>query len=67
METRDEKDVKTVAIARALAIFVLVLGIASVGLYALSRVGVNGHDPGFVVVVAAAALLSVAFLVRHRD
>lgn len=67
METRAEKDAKTLAIVRALAIFVLVLATASFGVYLMSKAGVHITEGAFPVVIAIAALLSVVFLVRNRD
>jgi hypothetical protein len=67
VETRRDKDAKTLAIARALAIFMLVLGLASVGVYVASRLGVGVRDSWVPVAAGVAALLSVRFLVRHRD
>lgn len=67
MQTRREKDAKTLAIARSLGIFVLVLSLAAVGVAVASLMGVHVFDAWVPVVAGVASLLSVRFLVRHRD
>ena len=67
METRNEKDAKTIAIARAVAIFVIVLAAAVGGAFLASLLGVTVTDTWLRVAVAVAALLSVTFLLRRRD
>ena len=67
VQSREEKDAKTIVIARALAIFVLVLGLAVLGIVAASKLGMGASDGVFPVFVGLAALLSVAFVVRRRD
>lgn len=66
MESREDKDAKTIAITRALALFVLVLVATAVLLYIASRLGVRSTDQWVPVAAGVAALLSVTFLVRHR-
>jgi hypothetical protein len=67
METRAGKDAKTLAIARALTIFVLVMIAAGLLVYVASRLGVRSTDAWVPVTAGVAALLSISFLVRHRD
>jgi hypothetical protein len=66
MQSREEKDVKTLTIARALAVLVVVPAVAGVALYVAGRLGVDGLDAGFRVAVGVAALLAVLVLVRDR-
>lgn len=66
MRPQEEKDVTTLVIARTLAIFVVVLGAGVLVMFTASRLGVDGLEPGVVVVAAMAALLSLVYVVRHR-
>jgi|KBSMisStandDraft_5_1062788.scaffolds.fasta_scaffold2033157_2 predicted permease len=67
METRPEKDAKTVLIARALLLFVVVLVGGSVVLWLAGRAGITVHDEWTQPLAAAAALATSAYLLRHRD
>jgi cobalamin biosynthesis protein CobD/CbiB len=67
MQSRAGKDAKTVAIGRALALFVVVLLAAGLAMFLASKAGVHATDAWFRVAVAGAALLAVVSLARHRD
>ena len=66
MRDREQKDLTTLAIARALGIFVVVLAAAGLGVFLASKAGVHATDAWLRVAVAGAALLAVVSLVRHR-
>jgi len=66
MRTPEEKDVTTLVIARTLAIFVVVLAGGALLIFIGSALGLDGLEPGVVVVAGLAALLSLVFVVRHR-
>ena len=66
MRSPAEKDVTTLVIARTLAIFVVVLGVGALLLVVATRSGVPVAGAGTRVVIAAAALLSLVSVVRHR-
>ena len=67
VRTPEEKDITTLVIARTLAIFVVVLTAGGLVLGGLAALGVDGLDPAVVVVAGVAALLSLVFVVRHRN
>ena len=67
MRTPEEKDATTLVIARTIAIFVVVLLAGVLLIVASSALGVDIQTPGLVVVAAVAALLSLVFVVRHRN
>lgn len=67
MRTPEEKDVTTLVIVRTIAIFVVVLGAGALVVFIGSTLGLDGLEPGVTVVAALAALLSLVFVVRHRD
>ena len=67
VETRSEKDAKTLLIVRALLLFVVVLTVAYLGGWLLSRVGLDVPGEWIVPFVAAAALAATVFLRRHDD
>lgn len=67
MPTPQSRDEKTVAIATALAIFVLVLAVGSVLLWATTsalRVSERSSSPLFILLVAASGIVAVVYLVR---
>lgn len=66
MRTPEERDVTTLVIARTLAIFVVVLAAGALVMVIGSLAGLDGLEPGVVVVAGVAALLSLVFVVRHR-
>jgi len=67
VRTPEEKDVTTLVIARTLAIFVVVLGAGVLLVFIGSALGLDVQQPGVVVAAAVAALLSLVFVVRHRN
>jgi len=48
-----------------LATYVVVLGAGALVVFIGSALGLDGREPGVVVVAAVAALLSLLFVVRH--
>jgi hypothetical protein len=66
VETRADKDARTLAIARALGAFVVVLAVAGLALYVGGRLGLSGLDTGFRMAAALATLFAVAVLLRDR-
>jgi len=67
VRTPEEKDVTTLVVARTLVIFVVVLGAGALVVLIGSTLGLDGLEPGVTVVAAMAALLSLVFVVRHRN
>jgi hypothetical protein len=65
VRTQESRDDKTVAIATALGIFVLLLAVGSLLLWAIT-LSDPSTNPMYTLVIAAAALAAVVFLVRHR-
>ena len=66
MQDRAGKDAKTLLIARALAVFVVVLAAGALLLLLADRLGADALDP-LVRVLTAAAALAAAVLVLRRD
>lgn len=67
MESRAEKDAKTLLIVRALVVCVLVLGAGTLLLVLASRLGLDELHPAVRVLTAAAALGTVVLVLRRRD
>jgi len=67
VQTQQSRDDKTVAIATALGIFVILLAVGWVVLWAItSALDLSNHrtSPLFILLVAASAMASVIYLVR---
>jgi predicted permease len=69
VQTQESRDDKTVVIATALAIFVILLAAGSLVLWATtSALNLSDHttSPLFILFVAASAIATVVYLVRVR-
>ena len=65
VQDRAGKDARTLLIARALAVFVLVLVAGGLVLVLADRLGADALDPMVRVLAAAAALGATAFVLRR--
>lgn len=67
MRSQQSRDEKTVAIASALGIFVLVLAVGAALLWATTstlNVSDGSSSPLFILLVAASAMVAIVYLVR---
>jgi hypothetical protein len=70
MQTREQRDEKTVLIATALGLFCLVIAVGGLGLWAansLFGMSDSAAESGAGMLIIAAGVLLVAYLVRARQ